>query len=82
MHAIFVAHGPFAGAVKDVYGTRVGFGPRELPAGFHSVDDDAYVIEGFKNVEVYGLVMDLLGVDKRLRAPTNGTDGFWDKYIL
>jgi hypothetical protein len=75
MHAMFVAHGPFSGAVKDVQRLR-----RRAPASGAFVDD-AYVIDGFKNVEIYNLVMTLLGVDKRVRAPNNGTDGFWEEYL-
>lgn len=81
MHAMFVAHGPFSGAVKDIHRSRRSVFARGTPPGFHSIEDDAYVLEGFQNVEVYGLVMDLLGVDKATRAPTNGTDGFWEKYL-
>ena len=37
-------------------------------------------METFQNVEVYGLMMKLLGIEK-FAAETNGTKGFWDKYF-
>lgn len=38
-------------------------------------------METFQNVEVYNLVMKLLGVPDNLIASTNGTQGFWDQYL-
>ncbi|KAH7320549.1 alkaline-phosphatase-like protein [Rhizoctonia solani] len=38
------------------------------------------LIERFQNVEVYGLVMRLLGI-RAQAAQTNGTDGFWDEWF-
>ena len=49
--------------------------------GWHSTSDDVYVMDWFQNVEIYDLVMRLLGVPKDLRAKTNGTVGFWDRYF-
>jgi hypothetical protein len=37
---------------------------------------------GFQNVEIYDLVMRLLGIDAAHSANTNGTAGFWDAYVL
>ncbi|KAI1794902.1 Phosphodiest-domain-containing protein [Ganoderma leucocontextum] len=48
--------------------------------GWHSTADDAYVMETFENVQVYNLMMKLLGIEEHA-APTNGTKGFWDKYF-
>jgi hypothetical protein len=36
-------------------------------------------MNGFQNVEIYNLVVKLLGIDTK--ANTNGTDGFWDLYF-
>lgn len=38
------------------------------------------LIEHFRNVEVYGLVVRLLGI-RQWAAQTNGTDGFWDAWF-
>ena len=38
------------------------------------------IIEQFDNVEVYGLVVKLLNLDK-FAAPNNGTPGFWNRYL-
>ncbi|RPD62707.1 Phosphodiest-domain-containing protein [Lentinus tigrinus ALCF2SS1-7] len=48
--------------------------------GWHSTSEDTYVMETFDNVEIYNLMMKLLGVEEHA-APTNGTKGFWDKYF-
>lgn len=37
-------------------------------------------MQPFANVEIYNLVMKLLGISDKA-APTNGTVGFWDQYI-
>lgn len=34
----------------------------------------------FQNVELYNLVLKLLGAEA-WAAPTNGTIGFWDRYL-
>lgn len=78
MYAMFVAHGPFSSVVKATHHESL------LPnknKGWHSTSDDVYVMDGFQNVEVYNLVMKLLGVNRSLTAKTNGTEGFWDKYF-
>jgi hypothetical protein len=40
------------------------------------------LMPGFQNVEIYDLVMRLLGIDAAHSAKTNGTAGFWDAYVL
>ena len=76
MQAMFVAHGPFTSVVKSVHDGR----KRATKAGWHSTSDDTYVMERLQNVEVYNLVMKLLGIEAAA-APTNGTVGFWDRYL-
>jgi hypothetical protein len=81
MHAIFVAHGPFSTVTKAHYKrswwSRFSSVPKN---GWHSTMDDAYVMNGFQNVEIYNLVMKLLGIED-MAARTNGTSGFWDQYF-
>ncbi|KAG8678712.1 hypothetical protein FRC08_017564 [Ceratobasidium sp. 394] len=38
------------------------------------------LIDNFENVQVYGLVMRLLGI-QQWAAQTNGTQGFWDTWF-
>ncbi|GAA6029087.1 hypothetical protein JCM8097_001587 [Rhodosporidiobolus ruineniae] len=72
MHGIFVAHGPFAERVKAA--RRLTRKKREdIPT-----DPATTVVPGFSNLEVYGLVANLLRIPKERRAATNGTDGFWE----
>ena len=85
MHAIFVAHGPFSSVMKAVEQSRVQ--SRILPRllnrpnkGWHSTAEDVYVMDTFENVNIYNLMIKLLGIED-LAAPTNGTKGFWDKYF-
>ena len=89
MHAMFVAHGPFSTNVKDVHNKRsaeswssalLRRSAKSPPPGWHSIDNSAYVIEGFENVQIYGLVMKLLGLED-WSARNNATRGFWDKYF-
>ncbi|KAI0270021.1 Phosphodiest-domain-containing protein [Gloeopeniophorella convolvens] len=84
MYAMFVAHGPFSAVAKAVQqAQRPPLRPRWLSnpnIGWHSTSDDTYVMDGFQNVEIYNLVMKLLGVQAHA-AQTNGTVGFWDKYL-
>jgi hypothetical protein len=79
MHAMFVAHGPFSTAVKVQHKQTSRFA-RSKKQGWHSTSKDAYVMETFQNVEIYNLVMKLLGISQ-FSAPTNGTAGFWDQYL-
>ena len=84
MHAMFVAHGPFSSVVKAIQQSDSSrFFKRFLSRpnkGWHSTADDTYVMETFQNVEIYNLMMKLLGIEDHV-APTNGTKGFWDKYF-
>lgn len=77
MQAMFIAHGPFTTDMKaSVKGQQQG----KPNPDWHSTSDDAYIMERFQNVEVYNLVMKLLGIGS-YAAPNNGTVGFWDKYL-
>ncbi|KAJ7625296.1 alkaline-phosphatase-like protein [Mycena polygramma] len=83
MHAMFVAHGPFSSVVKVLHQGRASSIARSFLSrpnkGWHSTLDDTYVMDKFENVQIYSLVMRLLGVDAV--APTNGSSHFWDKYF-
>lgn len=77
MHAIFVAHGPFSVDVKAQHKShKKGSGNKH----WHSTSDDTYIMERFENVQIYDLVMRLLGIQD-FAASTNGTMNFWDKYL-
>ncbi|EEB99650.1 hypothetical protein MPER_00634 [Moniliophthora perniciosa FA553] len=89
MHAMFVAHGPFSAVVKTLHQSRSTSGlSARIPSsflswknkGWHSTSDDTYVMDRFRNVEIYGLIMKLLGIEDHA-AKTDGTAGFWDKYF-
>ena len=87
MHAMFVAHGPFSSVVKAVeqssHSGLSGVFKRWLSRpnkGWHSTSDDTYVMDTFQNVEIYNLMMKLVGIES-VAASTNGTSGFWDKYF-
>ncbi len=87
MHAMFVAHGPFSSVVKAIHQARseASILSRRLSfmrpnKGWHCTSNDTYVMETFQNVEVYGLMVKLLGIEE-FAAETNGTKGFWDKYF-
>ena len=67
MHAIFIAHGPFASRIKS------------NPTSNGVEEDGITVIPGFDNLEIYNLVTRLLGVGRTAR--NNGTVGFWDRYL-
>ncbi|CAK5284008.1 unnamed protein product [Mycena citricolor] len=83
MQAMFVAHGPFSSVVKILHQRRETTLSRRLLSnpnvGWHSTADDVYVMDPFENVQIYSLVMRLLGVEAV--APTNGSSTFWDKYF-
>ncbi|GAA5867801.1 hypothetical protein JCM3774_005857 [Rhodotorula dairenensis] len=85
MHAIFVAHGPFADAVKSRAAdaaTGANLDSRQLAGAAIAADPHTHVIPGFDNVEVYDLVAGLLlRIPAERRAHTNGTSGFWDRYL-
>lgn len=76
MQAIFVAHGPFSTGAKAIASSDVS----RREDVWHSITDEAHVMQGFPNVELYNLVMRLLGISKS-SASTNGTIGFWDSYL-
>ncbi|KAJ7600864.1 Phosphodiest-domain-containing protein [Mycena floridula] len=78
MHAMFVAHGPFSSVVKALHQNSKRSFLSRPNLGWHSTMDDVYVMDRFENIQIYGLVMKLLGVQA---APTNGTTDFWDKYF-
>jgi len=84
MHAIFVAHGPFTTGAKAQHQRRSSesFGQALDPPnrGWHSTSDNTYILKSFHNVEIYNLVMALLGIED-YAASTNGTTGFWDAYL-
>jgi hypothetical protein len=95
MHAMFVAHGPFSGLVKDAARRRAlkrsrahtSDSPAQQPTSHQPTgdcdmnEDGACVLDGFQNTEVYNLVMSLLGVNRKEWAATNGTRGFWERYL-
>ncbi|KAN0127415.1 Phosphodiest domain containing protein [Lactarius tabidus] len=81
MKAIFVAHGPFSSTAKIAHHRQSSHRPHSLSKGWHSTSDDTYVMDGFENVEIYNLVMKLLGIPQAEVAQTNGTSGFWDTYF-
>ena len=77
MQAMFVAHGPFSTDVKAQHQSR-DLSSRAT-TGWHSTSDNTYVMETFQNVEIYNLIMKLLGISDY--AANNGTAGFWDQYL-
>jgi len=91
--AMFVADGPFVTLLKRRKRERSSLLLRALPTRMRRAvadrwlrDDhnerrgEAQIIEGFDNVEIYGLITKLLGIEK-FASPTNGTAGFWDRYL-
>ena len=78
MHAIFVAHGPFAERIKSTKKKRETV-PHRLPSQDKS-HDGITVISGFDNLEIYNLITrELLNLSNV--APNNGTVGFWEKFL-
>ncbi|KZT67252.1 nucleotide pyrophosphatase [Daedalea quercina L-15889] len=85
MYAMFVAHGPFSAVVKAIEHDRrqARVLPRFLSRpnkGWHSTADDTYVMDTFENVNVYNLMIKLLGIES-FAAPNNGTQEFWDEFF-
>jgi hypothetical protein len=83
MYAIFVAHGPFSVVAKATHHSQSASLRRWFSnpdKGWHSASNETYVMEGFQNVEIYNLVMKLLGIQAQA-AKTNGTNEFWDNYL-
>lgn len=83
MHAIFVAHGPFATNTKDVHAYQSGGKWHSTPQSPDFDDDkEAYILDTFNNVELFSLVMQLVGVPGQMwKGKTNGTAGFWEEYL-
>ncbi|PPQ92830.1 hypothetical protein CVT25_004318 [Psilocybe cyanescens] len=81
MQAMFVAHGPFSIQAKAQHQrrSRIAHLSARASEGWHSTSDDAYVMKSFQNVEIYNLVMKLLGINNP--SNNNGTVGFWDQYL-
>ena len=80
MHAMFVAHGPFSTNVKDVHSKREPKMKAVMGWITSNREKPGYMIDGFENVQVYGLVMKLLGLES-WSANNNATKGYWDKYF-
>ncbi|KAF4577019.1 hypothetical protein EYR36_005005 [Pleurotus pulmonarius] len=81
MRAMFVAHGPFSAVAKVLHQSASSAHFLSRPnKGWHSASNDTYIMDGFQNVELYNLVMKLLGI-QQFAAKNNGTAGFWDKYF-
>lgn len=91
MHAIFIAHGPFASRIKSNSRSSSSSSSSLSEEQEEEQEEDGVrgmkeengitIIPGFDNLEVYNLVMTLLGVDEEKRARNNGTVGFWDRYL-
>jgi len=82
---MFVSDGPFSGKIKQ----KRALASRSIGGlisrmfkkdGWFEATGETYIIKGFKNVEVYGLITKLLGIED-FAAKTNGTVGFWDRYM-
>ncbi|KDR82590.1 hypothetical protein GALMADRAFT_1347468 [Galerina marginata CBS 339.88] len=82
MQAMFVAHGPFSVEAKAQHQRRSQLTHLSARAndGWHSTSEDAYIMKTFENVEIYNLVMKLLGISS-YASNNNGTVGFWDQYL-
>lgn len=61
-----MADGPFVRQIKQKRGPLLG--------------GQTWVIDGFPNIEVKGLIARLFNVSLSAGSH-NGTDGFWDKYL-
>lgn len=85
MRAVFIASGPFTDRVRAQVSSRPSRFSRvktmaaKPPIYVPPRGGDPVLIEQFENVEVYGLVMRLLGISQV--AHTNGTAGFWDTWF-
>jgi len=66
MRAVFISQGPFAKSVRERFQEE-------------SDRSQEYVFPAFQSVELYNLVVQLLGIDK-WASETNGTEGFWDRW--
>lgn len=88
MYAMFVSDGPFSGNAKQGQKLRARSAGNLFSRltrrfrdhdGWHTTGE-TYVMRGFQNVELYGLVTKLLDIEA-YTAHTNGTLGFWDQYL-
>ena len=82
MHATFVTHGPLSAHIKDLHcgSSRLDRLSRVTRESSALGSDSTYVIDGFKNIEIYGVIVKLLGIEE-WAAVNNGTPGFWDQYF-
>jgi hypothetical protein len=88
MYAMFVSDGPFSGKAKQRRRLRTRSTSNlfsRLITRSHDRDEwhatgETYVMQGFQNVEVYGLVTKLLDIEA-YAVKTNGTSGFWNQYL-
>ncbi|KAK4052450.1 hypothetical protein OIV83_002252 [Microbotryomycetes sp. JL201] len=69
-------------AEPDMHAIFVAHGPFVRRLKQQRPSNEAVVIPGFANLEIYDLVMRLIGVPEAKRAPNNGTEGFWDQYLV
>ncbi|KAI5478563.1 type I phosphodiesterase/nucleotide pyrophosphatase/phosphate transferase family protein [Pseudohyphozyma bogoriensis] len=86
MHAIFVAHGPFAERIKTVDKRKRAAQEESAvttteTSTSSTTPEHITTIPGFANLEIYNLVAELLGIPEGMRAPNNGTRGFWQQYL-
>lgn len=84
MHAVFVAHGPFASSIKAQRRKKREEDSKGVIVAVVGEKEEEVIstIPGFANLEVYNLVAKLLGIPLEGRAPNNGTVGFWEQYLL
>ncbi|KIJ54235.1 hypothetical protein M422DRAFT_153652 [Sphaerobolus stellatus SS14] len=85
MYSMFVADGPFSVKAKQkrqlASRSVRGIVSRMLGQdGWLEVTGETYIMHGFRNLEIYGLVTKLLGIEE-FAVKTNGTEGFWDNYL-
>jgi len=83
MHAIFVAHGPFADRLKRrrKFQRRGANGLLTVIPPFRNLEVRSLGRRESLTTQVYNLVTELLGIPQNQRAPNNGTDGFWRQYL-
>lgn len=96
MHAIFIAHGPFAQRIKATHqskrhlatGVKKNTVSHRLPSNGSTssssstaaINEEITVIPGFDNLEIYNLVTKHL-LKLDKTAPNNGTAGFWETIL-
>lgn len=72
---------PFANNLKTTARRRSPAPPTTSASASASLVEQTTIIPGFDNLEIYNLVIRLLGIPESGRAKNNGTEGFWDKYL-